>query len=297
VQNRHIASTPAHPARSTTRTGARRPPRRIALILLAVTVVMLVLRSPLSVVTLIGTPSMLGPTAPHDGPVDTVPDVVDARAGDGGDRAAGHGGPLGGDVSDGRWGASPVRPGGLDIVVEEFRGGWRVEGGAEEAAAIAVIAAHAWADTRVERSSGSTTTSGTGVVVAVEAVERPGALHAVVTLLVTSDEDLHRIAVPIRFGADGPSVAGTPWSLPAPTGAVSEVRGVAVSDPELLEAARRALEAVGVPGARLVGLEATDGWPFIARLDDDADGSPWLRWHLDRFVVSGIPLHTGGGPR
>jgi hypothetical protein len=72
------------------------------------------------------------------------------------------------------------------------------------------------------------------------------------------------------------------------------VVGTAVADPELIASARRALDAVGLPGDRLVALEATDGWPFIARLAPATGiGDPWLRWHLDRFVVTGLPLHRG----
>ena len=309
MQHGRIPSTQTHPTRSPAPAGARRRWRRVAVIVLAVALATVVLRSPLSVLTLIGTASPQDPPVPDDGPLDSVDDIVPRRAGDGGDPTIAAEGSPSGDVSDGRWGAAPVRPGGLDIMLEELRGGWRVEGGAEEAAALGVIAAHAWADARSGRTavSDAGAVSGTGLgarseeragaIVTVEAVERPGALHAVVTLLVADGRGLHRIAVPIVFAAEGPAVAGEPWRLPAPVVTEPDVVGDAVDDPELLAAARSALETIGIPGGRLLALEATDGWPFIARLDDEMDGDPWLRWHLDRFVVSGLPLRSGGGPR
>jgi len=205
------------------------------------------------------------------------------------------------DGPEGRWGVSADRPEGTRLLLEEFRGGWRVEGGAEEAAALAAIAAHAWADAERLRS-GSAALAGdagaVGAIVAVEAVERPGPSHAVVTVLVApdgADGPLHRIAVPIAIGEQGSSLAGEPWRLPAPTLGLTPVTGRRVTDPALIASARLALDAVGLPGDRLVALEATDGWPFIARLDDEAGVHPWLRWHLDRFVVTGLPLRRTGG--
>lgn len=306
-----IPSTQTHTTRSPAPAGAQRRRRLIVLIVLAVALATVVLRSPLSVLTLIGTAAPKDPPVPDDGPVGIVRDTVTEPTGDDGDPAVTPEGSRSGDVSDGRWGVAPVRPGGLDIVLEELRGGWRVEGGAEEAAALGVMAAHAWADARSGRTAvsdegtaqgaGSSAGAGAGTragaIVAVEAVERPGALHAVVTLLVADGRGLHRIAVPVMFAAEGAAIAGEPWRLPAPIATVPDTTGDAVTDPELLEAARRALETIGVPGTRLLALEATDGWPFIARLDDEADGHPWLRWHLDRFVISGLPLRSGGGPR
>jgi hypothetical protein len=182
-----------------------------------------------------------------------------------------------------------------------MRGGWRVESGNEEAAALAVIAAHAWADARRPDTTSSIGDGpATGAIVVVEAVERPGAHHAVVTVLVAPDGaagPLHRIAVPVVIGALGPVLAGIPWLLPAPVLDTRTIVGTPVGDPELIASARRALDVVGLPGDRLVALEATDGWPFIARLDDAAGAHPWLRWHLDRFVVTGLPLvRTGSAP-
>jgi len=243
-----------------------------------------------------------------DGPIlATVPDVV-AEAPEvdrGDDEQEGDGG------SPGRWGTPAPRPDTTSIMLEELRGGWRIQGGIEEAAALAVVAGHAWAESTARSGpQGARRTSGvgdeggasmdtaatgvTGTVVTVEAVERPGALHAVVTLLVAADGALHRLAVPVLLDADGPSLAGPAWTLPAPDAAPRTVIGMPIGDIVLLEAARSALETVGIDGERLVALEATDGWPFIARLDDDTTGHPWLRWHLDRFVVAGLPLDAAG---
>jgi hypothetical protein len=208
-----------------------------------------------------------------------------------------------GDAMTGRWGGTPDRTGGLELLLEEFRGGWRIEGGNEEAAALAVIAAHAWADVRRRPSRttpGSADGPAMGAIVTVEAVERPGAHHAVVTALVAPEGaagTLHRIGIPLVMGPGGPSLAGEPWSLPAPGIAPAAVTGTPVEDAELIASARRALDAVGLPGDRLVALEATDGWPFIARLEDGEAAHPWLRWHLDRFVIAGLPLARSEGTR
>jgi len=209
------------------------------------------------------------------------------------------------DATTGRWGPAPVRPQLTGILVEELRGGWRMEAGNEEAAALAVIAAHAWVDALRDPADASRSATGrpaTGAIVAIEAVERPGAHHAVVTVLVAHEGPrgrLLRIAFPVVFGPDGPAIAGAPWMLPPPTAedalsATRPLQGTPVGDPSLIASARMALDAVGIPGDRLVALEATDGWPFIARLDDEAPAHPWLRWHLDRFVVTGLPLVRAG---
>jgi hypothetical protein len=246
-------------------------------------------------------PAVAGPDVPAP---DSVTDVV-ATASDPQtlDPSAG----TGAATTQGRWGTTPARPQAPGILIEELRGGWRVEGGNEEAAALAVIAAHAWVDA-LRRTAGVDAGDdggrATGVIVAVEAVERPGAHHAVVTTLVApagADGALLRLAFPMTFDTDGPALAGRPWTLPSPAavgvGSPTTIAGTAVGDLELIAAARKALDDIGLPGDRLIALEATDGWPFIARLDDGAQGHPWLRWHLDRFVVAGLPLaRTGSAP-
>jgi len=307
---------------STHRRSARRrrttpTPSHALALALALIAGFLLLRSPASFLTLFtqsdaplhgAPPVMAGPDADHPGRLEDVVTDTDDRA------ALWGAAPLGEDVTQGRWGTTPARPSAPGILVEELRGGWRVESGNEEAAALAVIAAHAWADGLLrptgtsQRTEDTGATGATGAIVAIEAVERPGAHHAVVTALVAPNGTLgalHRIAIPLVFGQDGPTLAGTPWQLPAPAGestlsSLRPLEGTPVGDAGLIASARRALEAVGLPGERLVGLEATDGWPFIARLDGDAEGHPWLRWHLDRFVVTGLPLdrtgRTGSAP-
>jgi hypothetical protein len=206
--------------------------------------------------------------------------------------------PEAGPSDGGRWGAAPERPTSGGLRVEELRGGWRVQAGAEEAAALGVLAAHAWASGdpgRIEQGTGSGgmgrgSMAGDAVAVTLEAVERPGLSHAVVTVLVAHADDVHRLAIPIVFRDSGPALAGEPWRLPSPSTAPVTLEGAATGDEVLIAAARDALERAGIPGARMVQLEVTDGWPFIARLDGEADGHPWLRWHLDRFVVAGLPL-------
>ncbi len=284
--------------------------RALVLTMIVVTSLMM-LRSP---VQLMSTLASIGPSD-RDAPLvasEPNPPVASSVANDvtdTDDRAPFDGAaPLGEDVAQGRFGATPPRPDAPVILIEELRAGWRVESGNEEAAALAVIAAHAWADGLVRRTGAVRRTDGTrgaGAIVAIEAVERPGAHHAVVTALVApngAEDLLQRIAVPVVFGPDGPELAGAPWLLPSPVTDVAlaflrPLDGTPVNDAELIASARRALDAVGLPGDRLVALEATDGWPFIARLDDDAEGHPWLRWHLDRFVVTGLPLaRTGSAP-
>jgi hypothetical protein len=286
---------------------------RHALIAVLLIALVVLVGSPLRLVALVGSsgstdrsptsvPHVLSDVPDELGPIRTEPasvtsDVTDSP--DDGPRAPSASSGPGGIVTEGRWGAAPGRPEGLELLLEEFRGGWRVEGGNEEAAAVAVIAAHAWADARRRPAATSNVVDGAtmGAIVAVEAVERPGARHAVVTALVAPEGAagaLHRIAVPIVMDLAGPSVAGEPWLLPAPMLQVPSFDGVPITDPDLIASARRALDAVGLPGERLIALEATDGWPFIARLDDALVADPWLRWHLDRFVVAGLPLARAG---
>lgn len=206
----------------------------------------------------------------------------------------------------------PAEPGGASGPrLVEVRGGWRDGEDLGTAVALAVLVAgtHAAGDAAGDAA-------GAGPV-AVEAVEQPGPGAAVVTLLVgpadaAPDGDgairTRRLAVPVRLGPEGVRVAGTPWWLPGPRLDAAVPAGRPLADPVLREAADAALAAAGSPLAGTpFELEATDGWPFLVRPGDDgrpdagADGEEggrpavWLRWHLDRFVVAGLPLQPAAG--
>jgi hypothetical protein len=285
---------------------ARRNDRRLVLAVALTALAVLVLRAPMDVLTVLA-PTTLATSS--DTSADTTPPGSDESdiAGVGSVRARDAGGVASGeegdavvrapdDVTQGRFGTPVSRPT-TALVIEELRGGWRVESGVEEAAALAVISGHTWAAT--SGAFPAAPGGSPGAIVTVEAVERPGAHHAVVTLLIAAAgggaPQLHRIVVPVLLDVDGPTIAGAPWVLPAPKLRTSELEGSAIGDIELIAAARAALDGVGIPGERMVALEVTEGWPFIARLDDDTQGHPWLRWHVDRFVVAGLPLDAGRG--
>jgi hypothetical protein len=199
----------------------------------------------------------------------------------------------------------------------ELRGAWRVTAGIEEAAALATVLARR----HLERDDDEQRPGPTGdarpvqvVDVAVEAIERPADDLAVVTVLavvldpVGATDDaalvptgahrrgrLVRLAVPLRVDAEGARSAGAPWTLPAPTLRDDPPAGRPLEDPAARAAARAALDAAGLGGAELVRLERTGSWPVLAHLTT-SDGATtrsivvWLRWHLDRFVVAGMPL-------
>ena len=260
--------------------------RRRSVVLLTVLLAVVVLRAPLDVLVAFTSARTTSPE-PDPGPLASVPVGITARQ-DPAVRESGAGGTSGPGGPEGRWGPAAPRPT-TALVLEEMRGGWRLESGVEEAVALAVIAAHQWAATGLAGGAGGTTG---GPIVVVEAVEHPGGHHAVITLLVASGAELRRIAVPVTLGARAPAIAGAAWSLPDPTLRLERLEGAAIGDPDLIDAARLALARLGIAGDRLRALEATDGWPFIARLKDDADGHPWLRWHVDRFVVTGLPLNA-----
>ena len=261
--------------------------RVVLLVGAAAVLVVVVLRSPADVLGTIlpgASASSQVDTATPDEVVGSVPADVTTSWGTGGNGDTHDAAPDGG-----RWGEPAPRPT-TGVVVEELRGAWRVERGIEEAVALAVVAAHRWAAGAVVDAGAR---GGGGVIVTVEAVERPGVHHAVVTLLVAAGDDLHRIAQPVRLDTTAPALAGPPWTLAAPELHTIELEGSPIGDTELIAAAEHALDRAGLPGQRLTSLEATDGWPFVARLDDSDD--VWLRWHVDRFVVGGLPLDVSGG--
>lgn len=214
------------------------------------------------------------------------------------DRAAGADatGPAGTALDEGPDRAAPAGAdpaGAADLRLVELRGGWRTGEDLGTAAAVALLAGAAHLATAAPR--------GPAPRLAVEAVEQPGPDAAVVTLLVAppgggADDagTTARLAVPVALGPGGVRVAGSPWSLPGPALTPDPPAGRPVRDEDLVAAARDALDRAGLDGTALTGLEATDGWPFLTRLADGADG-PWLRWHLDRFVVTGLPLHEAAG--
>jgi len=179
------------------------------------------------------------------------------------------------------------------LLLREVRGGWRVEPGVEEAAALALIVGHAWRSDHAASEDDMGEGDSRRLVI-VEAIEQPGQGAAVITLLIAPlgvrlGAPLHRVAIPVVIDADGASLGGTPWELPRPAHDQRPLAGVPVEDPELVASARRALDAVSHDGGSLIALEATAGWPFIARTSSGAQ--VWLRWHVDRFVVTGLPLH------
>ena len=261
--------------------------RVMLLVGVAALVVLVVLRSPADVLGTIVPGAPASPQVDAETPVEMVGSVPAAVTAPGGTGSAGEAQAATTDV--GRWGEPAPRPT-TGVVVEELRGAWRVEPGIEEAVALAVVAAHRWGAGSVGEADAR---GGGAVIVTVEAVERPGAHHAVITLLVAVEADLHRIAQPVRLDTGAPSLAGPPWRLDPPELRVIELEGSPIGDTELIAAAERSLTHAGLPGERLTSLEATDGWPFIARLEDTDD--VWLRWHVDRFVVPGLPLDAIGG--
>jgi hypothetical protein len=204
------------------------------------------------------------------------------------------------------------------LQVQEVRGDWRIAAGSEEAAALAILAANAWARDLVATAPlGSQAGAARGpATIALEAVERPGPSAAIVTVLIDLDGDLGaarraagtdlgvlRLAFPIDLSAGVAAIAGPPWRLADPGLQPKVLQTRPVTDARLIASARRALDSVGLDGEAMVGLDSTDGWAFIARLHDTDSrvmgraptGDPWLRWHLDRFVVTGVPLQRAVG--
>jgi hypothetical protein len=245
------------------------------------------------------------PTGDHDGHGDApppgagrvdVPASTDPGAGPGTSPAEGTG---------------PAEPGWW---LPEHRGNRRPGPGDGVTASVAVAVARAWLTGLPPRLEvrGITPAGDQGYVehLAVEAIERPDAGAAVVTLLAVVLEvgeeqtaDVRRLAVPLVEEAGGPRPGGSPWWLPAPDLAAVPVDGEPVDDPALLAAATAAIHGAGLGHLEVVALERTSRWPWIARVRGDgsvapdgeaegraADGAVWLRRHRDGFAVAGEPL-------
>jgi hypothetical protein len=244
-------------------------------------------------------PDVTSPRHPPAGPHATG---TAGREDEGGTGSMASPGPVAGDATDG---------GGWWLT--EQRGNWRLGPGDGATAAIATAVGRAWLTevaprlevTGIEPDGARTYAEH----LVVEAVERPAAGAAVVTLLAVvlyADAEHHaevqRVAVPIAETPDGPRPAGSPWRLPAPDLTVMPLDASPVEDPSLTLEALEALEAAGFGEGRaleVTALERTDGWPWIAhvRPNDDTEaadprweGSVWLRRHLDGFALSGVPL-------
>jgi hypothetical protein len=203
-------------------------------------------------------------------------------------------------------GTDPVEPGWW---LPEHRDNGRPGPGDGVTASVAVAVARAWLTGLPPRLEvgGITPAGDEGYVehLAVEAIERPEAGAAVVTLLAVLLEvgeeqtaDVRRLAVPLVEEAGGPRPGGSPWWLPAPDLAAVPVDGEPVDDPALLAAATAAIHGAGLDHLEVVALERTFRWPWIARVradgsrapDGEADGAVWLRRHLDGFALAGEPL-------
>lgn len=191
------------------------------------------------------------------------------------------------------------------LALEELRGRWRVAGGEEELAALAVVLARA-----------HLTGIGPGLAVdgadppaasyaehlVVEAVEHPSPVTAVVTvlaiLLIDDDPEpsrveLRRLAVPLTTGDDTPAIAGQPWELPPPPLPVAaSVDLEPVEDPSLIAAADTALAVAGLGAQHTTALATAPGWPLVATTTDPEgeEHAVWLRRHLDGLVVAGSTL-------
>lgn len=198
------------------------------------------------------------------------------------------------------------------LLVEELRATWRLTGGLEEAAALGVIVA------RRRALAGRAPGTDDPVFAVLEAIERPAGDAVVVTVLVDvgpvgvaaggapapdaagmggppgAGTQIVRVAVPLVVGDDGPQLAGEPWTLPAPRLAVLAPAATPLDDARLVASARLALVRAGLAPDEDPELGRTSSWPVIATAT--IDGRPhdvWLRWHLDRFVVAGLPLDRG----
>jgi hypothetical protein len=251
------------------------------------------------------TPVDPGPTEADHGAAGPTP-MDEPRAdpvGPPGDAAAG---PL--DAVAGPTAASPGDlPASEELLLVEQRGRWRVEAGAEEAAALAVVVARAWLtdhDPRLAITELTPPEVGRYAEhLVVEAVEATAPELTVVTLLAVlldgRDElavSVRRLAVPIALDATGARPAGTPWWLPGPTLDLIEPSTRPIADADEVDAATAALAAAGYEDLTVDGLEELGGTAAVATVrartadGERVDGPVVLRRHLDRWVVAGDVL-------
>lgn len=192
------------------------------------------------------------------------------------------------------------------LVAETWQMGWREYPGDGATVAVAAAVARAWLTgldplLAVDGISPGDDSS-YAEHLTVEAIERPGPGAAVVTFSVVVLEGgepttarLRRVAVPVDEHDHDPRPAGAPWELPgleltpAPPIAADELGA------EHWPAAEAALRAAGFVEAELRGLQRTTSWPVLAAVRTETPDGPrdevvWLRRHLDRFVVAGLPL-------
>ncbi len=246
------------------------------------------------------------PASDEQDPDEQDPDEQDPTAADGTAVAApggtGASAPDPATVDDPRAEATAGAP---VLTLEELRGRWRVAPGQEELASFAVIMARAHLSgvgprLEIEGAAPASTTYAEHLLV--EAVEHPSSDTAVVTVLAIVLVDdateptavrLRRLAVPMAIGDGPPAPAGTPWELPAPhIPAAPSAALEPVEDADLVRAADTALAVAGLGSLRTTGLSTAPGWPYIATTvdPDGAEGSVWLRRHLDGLVVAGSTL-------
>jgi hypothetical protein len=193
------------------------------------------------------------------------------------------------------------------LLLLEQRGRWRVEAGAEEAAALAVVVARAWLTDHEPRLAivdlPPPEVGRYAEHLVVEAVEATAPDLTVVTLLAVlldgQDElttTVRRVAVPIALDARGARPAGQPWWLPGPDLTPAPPPTRPLEDAADLLAAVDALQAAGYEDVTLDRLEHLGGTAAAATVTartpdgERLDGPVVLRRHVDRYVVAGDVL-------